>query len=341
MPERKGKCTNLGNCPNADTGKILTISEGAEFVCPEPDCGLPLMQTKGGNGRFPIPNRLVFLVTALILFIGLIGFGVWKVMEFRTAIKSGSIAIEQLTGVARWLAVKFAPAVLSGNLSVQENRSNKLVEGPKIQPNSSPSDTSAANPVVPPKPALDASPATSQVSGATKTEIDQLKQDTDRKLQELQAKAQEELQKAQEKSREDLQRLDAKVNLQQGLNYARLKDYNNSLKEFSIAVQKDDRLAEAYSNRAAAYMQLKMYNEALQDLNKAVELKPKDPVLYYNLASLYAVQKQYDLALKSLDDAFSYEFKDIATLRNDPDFKQLRSQPGYRKLLEKYGIPQK
>jgi phosphate transport system substrate-binding protein len=37
---RKGKCTNFGNCMNADSRKLIDVPDGADFVCPE--CARPL-----------------------------------------------------------------------------------------------------------------------------------------------------------------------------------------------------------------------------------------------------------------------------------------------------------
>ncbi len=110
MAERKGKCTNIGNCPNADSGKVMSVPEGAEFVCTESECGLPLMPVKAGGIRLPIPARAVYLLLGLILIIGLAGLGISKIVEFRADVMSGKVVTNQLTGTARWLAEKFAPA---------------------------------------------------------------------------------------------------------------------------------------------------------------------------------------------------------------------------------------
>lgn len=35
MATRYGKCTNIGNCSNADSKKVIEILDGQEFECPE------------------------------------------------------------------------------------------------------------------------------------------------------------------------------------------------------------------------------------------------------------------------------------------------------------------
>jgi len=61
---------------------------------------------------------------------------------------------------------------------------------------------------------------------------------------------------------------EAKLNLQQGLNYLRSKDYDNAIKEFTLAIEKYPQYDVAYSNRAVAYMHQNKFNKALDDLKK-------------------------------------------------------------------------
>ena len=132
--------------------------------------------------------------------------------------------------------------------------------------------------------------------------------------------------------------VEAKLNLQQGMNYVKAKDYDNAIKEFTVAIEKYPDYAVAYSNRAIAYMQQKKFNKAMDDLKKASEIAPNDPMVYYNLTSLYSLQNQLDRALDSLDKALELGFNDYDSLRNDPDLNNLRKHPEYRKVLEKYKV---
>lgn len=129
--------------------------------------------------------------------------------------------------------------------------------------------------------------------------------------------------------------LEAKINLQQGLNYVKLKDYENAIKEFTLAIQKYPNYAVAYSGRAVAYMQQKKFNKAHEDLKKAVELAPNDPIIHYNLAALYSLTNKLDLALEALDRSLQLGFNDYESLRNDPDIKNLRKHPEFKRVLEK------
>jgi len=67
---RKGLCTNFGNCKNADSKIALELSIAADFVCPE--CGRDLTEVKGRN-PIPWPKVLLFagiptVIIALVLF---------------------------------------------------------------------------------------------------------------------------------------------------------------------------------------------------------------------------------------------------------------------------------
>ena len=90
-------------------------------------------------------------------------------------------------------------------------------------------------------------------------------------------------------------------------------------------------------------MQQKKFNKALEDLKKGAELKPKDPIIHYNLAALYSLQNQLDLALDELDEALENGFNNYDALKptgakSDPDPKNLRHDPEFKKVLEKHKV---
>jgi hypothetical protein len=73
MPARTGKCINFGGCNKADSKEVMTIPDGAEFVCP--DCEKSLMPAggggkggSGGGGKGPLK-----LILAAVLGLGIIG----------------------------------------------------------------------------------------------------------------------------------------------------------------------------------------------------------------------------------------------------------------------------
>jgi tetratricopeptide (TPR) repeat protein len=131
---------------------------------------------------------------------------------------------------------------------------------------------------------------------------------------------------------------EAKLNLQQGMNYMRLRDWDNAIKEFTVAIEKFPQYDTAYSNRAVAYMQQRKFNKADDDLKKGVEINPKNSTLHYNYVALYSLQSKLDRALDSLDKTLELGFNNYDSLRKDPDLNNVRQHPEFRKICEKYKV---
>ncbi len=132
--------------------------------------------------------------------------------------------------------------------------------------------------------------------------------------------------------------VEAQLNLQQGMNYMRARDFDNAIKEFTIAIQKYPNYDVAYSNRAVAYMQQQKFNKAMDDLQKAVQINPNNPTVHYNFMGLYSLQNQLDRSLDSLDRALELGFNDYDALRQDTDLNNVRRHPEFVKTLEKHKI---
>ncbi len=131
---------------------------------------------------------------------------------------------------------------------------------------------------------------------------------------------------------------EAKLNMQQGINYMRGKDWDNAIKEFTLAIQKFPNYDVAYSNRAVAYMQQKKFNKAMDDLKEGVRINPKNATLHYNFVALYSLQNQLDRSLDSLDRCLELGFNDYDALRTDLDLNNVRRHPEFRKILEKHKV---
>ena len=71
----KGRCTNFGNCPKADSGEIQDVPAGADFECAEPECESELLAIDTGGGGVPVPLK----ISALVVLAGLMGIGGWLV----------------------------------------------------------------------------------------------------------------------------------------------------------------------------------------------------------------------------------------------------------------------
>ncbi len=132
--------------------------------------------------------------------------------------------------------------------------------------------------------------------------------------------------------------VEAMLNLQQGMNYMRARDFDNAIMEFTIAIQKYPSFDVAYSNRAVAYMQQQKFNKAMDDLQKAVGINPNNPTVHYNFTGLYSLQNQLDRSLDSLDRALELGFNNYDALRTDTDLNNVRQHPEFVRILEKHKI---
>lgn len=141
--------------------------------------------------------------------------------------------------------------------------------------------------------------------------------------------------------------LEAKMHLNQALSYINLarkspslskENYENAINELTLAIKKYPVYTEAYANRAVVYMQINKFNKAMDDLKAAEQINPKDPNLHYNYMAWYSLQNQLDRALDSLDDTLTNGFSDYDALRHDPDLKNVRKHPEFRKICEKHKV---
>lgn len=56
MAIRQGRCTNFGNCPVADSRKVVNVPEGVDFVCT--DCKGQLTEVAAPNA---FPTKIVMI----------------------------------------------------------------------------------------------------------------------------------------------------------------------------------------------------------------------------------------------------------------------------------------
>ncbi len=148
-------------------------------------------------------------------------------------------------------------------------------------------------------------------------------------------------------SQADEMPLEAKMHLNQALSYINIarktpalakENYENAINELTLAIKKYSVYTEAYANRAVVYMQINKFNKAMDDLKAAEQINPKDPNLHYNYMAWYSLQNQLDRALDSLDEALTNGFSDYDSLRHDPDLKNVRKHPEFRKICEKHKV---
>ena len=83
----------------------------------------------------------------------------------------------------------------------------------------------------------------------------------------------------------------------EGNEFFNKKQYEESIKKYTEAIQLDPDNATIHANRAAAYSKLAQYEPAISDALKAIELDPKYAKGYLRLAIAYQGLKRYHAAI--------------------------------------------
>lgn len=97
--------------------------------------------------------------------------------------------------------------------------------------------------------------------------------------------------------------------------------FEDALKQYTLAIQYDPNLAEAYYRRAEVKMGIHNSTGIMEDFNKAIELKPDYIKAYWGRAYLKKQQKDFDGALADygkcieLDPGFYRAYKQRGLLR--------------------------
>lgn len=72
---------------------------------------------------------------------------------------------------------------------------------------------------------------------------------------------------------------------------------DKALQDYSDALERNEKYADGYNNRALIYINRGMYVEALQDLQAAIQSDPNDAHAWVNRGMVYLNMKEYQLAI--------------------------------------------
>ena len=102
--------------------------------------------------------------------------------------------------------------------------------------------------------------------------------------------------------------------------------YEKLLRAYPEFVDVLVQLAHAYTRRG-------LHERALAVDLRLSHLHGDDPITWYNLACSYSILKRLDESLESLRQAVARGYRDLTTLRSDPDLENLRRSPHYPQFL--------
>ncbi|MBI5670502.1 MAG: tetratricopeptide repeat protein [Chloroflexi bacterium] len=108
--------------------------------------------------------------------------------------------------------------------------------------------------------------------------------------------------------------------MSRALVYARYRNYERAIKDYSRALELDENLLAAYNNRGVVYAALQDYDKAAADFDKVLQLNPDYIPGYNNRSIIYAIQRDYDAAISLLQDAISRSgIDDVLAQYRDPN----------------------
>ena len=125
----------------------------------------------------------------------------------------------------------------------------------------------------------------------------------------------------------------SKTPYQRGVSHQRKGNYDRAIDQYTLALQQNPGNVKAYINRGAAYAARGDYDRAIEDDNRAVELKPGHANGWYNRACHYSLKGNRDKALADLARAISLDVKYQEIARQDRDFKNLRDDKDFKKMV--------
>lgn len=120
-----------------------------------------------------------------------------------------------------------------------------------------------------------------------------------------------------------------------GVVYQHKSEYRKAVATYKKALKIDPADARAWNNLGLTYFNLGLNKETLFAYQRAIKINPKFAESYYNLAAFYSLQGKKDLAIDSLQKAIESGYQDYARLARDKSFKNIRKEPGYRKITKK------
>lgn len=100
-----------------------------------------------------------------------------------------------------------------------------------------------------------------------------------------------------------------------GVRYAREKQYDKAIAEFTKAIEAEPSDPKNYANRAFVYKASGKPDQAIKDFAKVIELRPKDADAYSNKGLLEVEQRKFDAAIKDLTRAVELTPKDVKVRR--------------------------
>jgi tetratricopeptide (TPR) repeat protein len=109
---------------------------------------------------------------------------------------------------------------------------------------------------------------------------------------------------------------EAKEHLIKGTNYFAQKLWDQSIAEFTTAIELYPKLAIAYNNRGSTYGEKGEYDRAIADYTRAIEIDPDFAEAYRNRGIAYGKKGDFDRAVADLTIGITLDPKDALSYYN-------------------------
>ena len=111
-----------------------------------------------------------------------------------------------------------------------------------------------------------------------------------------------------------------------------LRDLDIEIGFIEGVVQRAPDYVEALQVLGDDYTRRGKFADGLTIDEQLARLRPADPLTHYNLACSYSLTGQFERAVAALDRAFDLGYRDFKWISKDPDLKELRRHPLFKKI---------
>lgn len=126
-----------------------------------------------------------------------------------------------------------------------------------------------------------------------------------------------------------------KISVGRKLTRRQQRDLDIEIDFIEGVVQRDPKFVEALQILGDDYTRRGKFSEGLKIDEQLAQLRPQDPTMLYNLACSYALTKHYERAAATLSLAIEQGYRDFKWLVKDPDLRDLRQHPLFKKIQVK------
>lgn len=126
-----------------------------------------------------------------------------------------------------------------------------------------------------------------------------------------------------------------KNNLRKKLTRQEQRDLDIEIAFLEGIVRRDSEFVEALQILGDDYTRRGLVEKGLKVDERLSELRPEDPIVYYNLACSYSLSQRLELSAVALERALVLGYRDFKWMTRDPDLRNLRLSPHYKKIRAK------